>query len=81
MDTLGRTTKADVLFISVAYYIPRPILHFLVEHVPSKKYAHVQHNNKLAGEVAEELVAEKSTALLRGHSNKDIMSLLGLFSF
>ena len=60
--------------------MPRPLLEFLNNTIPSKRLATLKRASKVADGVAKELVATKSDALLDDKGKKDIMSLLGLIA-
>ncbi|KIK60906.1 hypothetical protein GYMLUDRAFT_200226 [Collybiopsis luxurians FD-317 M1] len=76
MKVLGSPSKAALVILELFRFIPPSVLEFLNEHNPSPRVAHARRVAKIAREVAEQLVSEKSDALLKGRSKNDIMSLL-----
>jgi hypothetical protein len=62
---------------SVSEYIPRYILEMFGDHAPSAYLSHARSTGILATRFAKSLVASKTEVLLRGHGERNIMSLLG----
>ncbi|KAJ7647880.1 cytochrome P450, partial [Roridomyces roridus] len=75
-DTFRAPSDASLLALSLLQYVPRCVREFLVDNVPCAGLEHVRHTAQVTTEVARELVASKSAALLQGKCNRDIMSLL-----
>ncbi|KAF7289219.1 PseudoU-synth-2 domain-containing protein [Mycena indigotica] len=76
MKTFGTPSNSSLLSHGLIQYIPRLIREFVVDNIPSAGLEHVRHTTKVTTEVARDLVAAKSAALLEGKGSRDIMSLL-----
>ncbi|KAF7294059.1 PseudoU-synth-2 domain-containing protein [Mycena kentingensis (nom. inval.)] len=76
IDTFGSPSDGSLLALSILQYIPRSIREFVVDNIPSSGLAHVRYTAKVTTDVARQLVADKSAALLQGKGSRDIMSLL-----
>ncbi|KAJ7672106.1 cytochrome P450 [Mycena rosella] len=76
MDTFGSPSDTSLLALNLLQYVPRCIREFLVDHIPSGRLRHIRYTAQVTTNVARELVASKSAALLQGKGSRDIMSLL-----
>ncbi len=56
--------------------LPYDLAGFIMDNSQSTRLTHAQNTNKLSTILAQELVTEKSKALLEGNGRKDIMSML-----
>jgi hypothetical protein len=81
VKAFGTPTCGEIFSQSMLAYVPTCIREFLGDHVPSHKLLHARTAAKLATCVAKSLVDSRTDALLRGRSNRDIMSLLGKFTW
>jgi len=61
---------------NVAHYVPMPLLEILYDYLPGKKLDKARQNRRAAHDVAEELLASKTEALLLGKGSRDVMSIL-----
>jgi len=76
LDTFGTMGGRDIFALNIMGYIPTWLREWIGDNIPSKKLLHAHTTAKLATEVARDLVAEKSKALMEGRGSRDIMSLL-----
>lgn len=56
--------------------LPYDLAGFIMDNSQSTRLTHAQNTNKLSTILAQELVTEKSKALLEGNGRRDIMSML-----
>lgn len=81
VNAFGNPSNMNILFWNVAKYIPDRILKFVLDTAPSARLIRVRHTEKVVIDVARALVHDKSSALLQAQGTKDIMSLIGQFTF
>lgn len=77
-DTLGSPPRS-ALFIQTIF--PVWLLQLRSKFSRARNLVHARHTEKLANTVTRQLVESKAAALLQGKGNKDILSLLGRYSF
>ena len=68
----------DRIFRACWEYLPSPLLD-LVDYMPTREYSRFRRTTKLINKVSEQLINDKTEALLSGDvSGKDAMSVLGM---
>lgn len=70
-------TPAKIFFDNICHYIPEFILTRLSSLLPGKAMQKVRENRTIVHKLANDLIKDKSQALIYGKGNKDVMSLLG----
>ncbi|KAJ7593938.1 cytochrome P450 [Mycena floridula] len=78
MDIFALPTKASLVFLSIAQYLPAEFSAFLIENSGSPRIQRVRSTFELSRQVARELVQRKSQAILDDGNTKarDVMSLI-----
>ncbi|KIK60889.1 hypothetical protein GYMLUDRAFT_597826 [Collybiopsis luxurians FD-317 M1] len=76
MKAFGAPSKATLIALELFHFLPRSVVEFFNNIVPSPRHTHLRRVNRVADSVAKQLVADKSGALLEGKGKKDIMSIL-----
>ncbi|SJK99587.1 uncharacterized protein ARMOST_02895 [Armillaria ostoyae] len=75
-DTFGLPTKPAILSLSIMDNLPYNLAGFIMDNSRSTRLTHAHNTKKLSTILAQELVTEKSKALLEGNGRRDIMSML-----
>ena len=70
-------SKAKVFVQSVLHYVPMGLQQFLYDHLPGKGLEKARWNRDVARKVANELLENKTDALITGKAARDVMSILG----
>ncbi|KAL0955427.1 hypothetical protein HGRIS_001673 [Hohenbuehelia grisea] len=74
-QVLSRSSAA--IFVQNLWaYLPLKVLHFVANHSPAMTMHHARYCERVATDIARDLVKEKADALLEGKGKRDIMSLL-----
>jgi hypothetical protein len=74
-------TPAKIFFDNMCHHIPEFILTRLSSNLPGQAMRQVRENRTIVHKVAKSLIKDKSTALLEGKGQRDVMSLLGEHPF
>jgi len=73
-DTLGSPSRLAILMQTV---LPVWVLQLMSKYSNRRNLVHARHTEKVANDVARQLIDSKLDAALQGKGNKDILSLLG----
>ncbi|KAH9889279.1 cytochrome P450 [Cubamyces lactineus] len=69
-------SNAKIFMQNIAHYVPMCVQNFLYDNLPGKGLDKARFNRAAAHKVANELLDNKTEALLMGKGNRDIMSIL-----
>ncbi|KAI3614092.1 cytochrome p450 [Moniliophthora roreri] len=76
-STFGQTTNGQIVFLSIARFLPLRVLRAVNDRSPNPKLVHTRKTGEMTNEIARDLIKSKSAALLKGNiDRRDIMSLL-----
>ncbi|KAG9226824.1 hypothetical protein CCMSSC00406_0003503 [Pleurotus cornucopiae] len=75
-ETFGALPDAAIFTQNLWAYIPSEWLHIISSYTPGMDFTLARHTEKIATDVAKELVEIKTRELLQGGVNRDVMSLL-----
>ncbi|KAF9222413.1 cytochrome P450 [Gyrodon lividus] len=75
-DIFGYPSARQIFFQGVSKYIPAKVLEWMSNYGSNPGFQRMRAMNKVATDVAKEMVQEKAESLLEGEGNKDVFSLL-----
>ena len=77
-STFGTPTHGQILFMNLCRYFPSSVIRYVLETGSDPALQKARQNRVHAHRVARELIEQKRREMAVGHSEKDILSLLGV---
>ncbi|KIJ66116.1 hypothetical protein HYDPIDRAFT_110276 [Hydnomerulius pinastri MD-312] len=75
-DIFGSPSAGQIFFQGVSKYIPASVLEWMGNHGSNPRLQRMREIQKVATDVAREMVQEKAKTLLQGKGSRDVFSLL-----